>query len=173
MAINFEKAKTSDKSIISEIVDFLSISKFSSTQTTESIEKETISQTSIKLPPPSSPLTTYSTIITGTVLTTDLISGADLIQWNIKNMANDCSFKTNDFIVISSSRDDCMISCIFEDKCTHFTWDSSNGGTCHHKSGLVYKYDAIKKKGTTCGIFTTNTSLKELKMKLLWPSYAA
>lgn len=47
-----------------------------------------------------------------------------------------CEFVGNDFKSIQSSKENCGNHCASSTKCTHFTWTTSNGGTCILRKGL-------------------------------------
>lgn len=76
------------------------------------------------------------------------------INWNEDNWAYACDFHEDDFKNEKTSSDDCSLTCIATGGCTHFTWNTHNGGTCWMKSGPVTKDDAYltNDQQRICGI---------------------
>ena len=86
------------------------------------------------------------------------------ILWNYENPfslnANGCNFKGNDLKQIKSIREDCSEICQSMYNCSHYVWNTVNGGTCWLKNGAVSKSDAIEKPYLDyfCGISLTGTT---------------
>ncbi|XP_047127613.1 mast/stem cell growth factor receptor-related protein Kit isoform X1 [Hydra vulgaris] len=74
------------------------------------------------------------------------------IKWN-GNSAMDCDFPERDLTEAIIKQHECSGRCSSTPDCTHFTWNSLNGGTCWMKQGVVSKSDAIaSEKGMICGV---------------------
>ena len=51
--------------------------------------------------------------------------------------ANGCDFWGNDYEKIQTAAEFCGSFCYRSTRCTHFAWNSYNGGTCFLKSGFA------------------------------------
>ena len=65
------------------------------------------------------------------------------VVWNGKNWAYACDFHGNDLSNVLAPAALCGPTCALTPKCTHFTWNQVNNGTCWMKSGTVSKSDAF------------------------------
>ena len=70
------------------------------------------------------------------------ISGQN-IQWNGNNWAMGCDFYNNDLYGVKAPGSDCSSICSKTASCTHFSWNSLDGGTCWLKYGSVTKNNAF------------------------------
>jgi hypothetical protein len=75
------------------------------------------------------------------------------INWQ-GNWATDCDFTGNDLSNFQTNGADCGGKCAQTSGCTHFAWNSYNGGTCWLKESEVTKDDAIVSSGVVCGVIT-------------------
>lgn len=87
---------------------------------------------------------------------------ATTVAWNDNNSWTwRCDFPSaDDFARVPSVREDCERICSENDRCTHFTWSISSGGTCYLKRRIgVSRSDAFKSanKSTACGIINRST----------------
>ena len=77
---------------------------------------------------------------------------AQNIIWN-NDWAFNCDFVNHDLSNVLSRGEDCSSNCEKTPGCTHYTWSSSNGGTCWMKSGSASKSDAFyTPDNTVCGV---------------------
>ncbi|CAF4239970.1 unnamed protein product [Rotaria sp. Silwood2] len=75
------------------------------------------------------------------------------VQWNGQYWARSCAFYGNDLYHVKISAELCGEKCSETPQCTHYTWTTSNGGTCWIKNGNVSKADALPTNDPTmvCG----------------------
>jgi len=103
------------------------------------------------------------------------------IQWN-GNWAFGCDFRGNDLSDIRISGELCGGKCAQTTGCTHFAWNTLNGGTCWMKSGSVSKNDAFSSwdQNMVCGLLETDTlttgtrptgTSKTVKFTYYWISF--
>ena len=69
--------------------------------------------------------------------------------------ALNCDFYDNDLSSAKVPGAECSNKCVQTSGCTHFSWNSYEGGTCWMKKGLVSKSDAFYKANTVCGLVST------------------
>jgi hypothetical protein len=76
------------------------------------------------------------------------------IDWKGENWAFSCDFHGNDLSQASIRGEDCGGTCASTHGCTHFTWNTFNGGTCWMKKGGASKGDAFKTSddNSVCGV---------------------
>ncbi|CAF1247537.1 unnamed protein product [Rotaria sordida] len=77
-----------------------------------------------------------------------------IVVWNGADWAKSCDFDGNDLTQVRTSAELCGPTCLQTKECTHYTWTTSNGGTCRMKKGTVSKDDAFPTNDTTmvCGV---------------------
>jgi hypothetical protein len=75
-----------------------------------------------------------------------------VIKWQ-GNWAFSCDFRANDLSSAKVSSDQCGPTCLKTSGCTHFSWNTWNGGTCWMKFGTRTKLDAfiISDSRAICG----------------------
>lgn len=71
-----------------------------------------------------------------------------------KNWAMFCEFIGKDFESEVTASQSCKITCQFTENCTHYTWNTTNGGTCWMKNGAAEKSHAYYKNdaNSICGV---------------------
>ena len=76
------------------------------------------------------------------------------MNWNGNDWALKCDFKNQDMSNAQTVSSQCGPKCLATSGCTHYTWTSSNGGTCWMKKGLVTKADAfyVTNSDYVCGV---------------------
>jgi hypothetical protein len=75
------------------------------------------------------------------------------ISWNGNNWAMGCDFTGNDMSNVQIRGEDCGGKCAETSGCTHFAWNSWNGGTCWLKQGEATKNDAVPAdQDVVCGV---------------------
>lgn len=91
-------------------------------------------------------------------LLANLVAGG--ISWNGNNWAMSCDFRGNDLSNVRSSGEHCSNKCAQTNGCTHFAWNTWNGGTCWMKSGSVSKKNAfsISDRKAACGVLSEHTN---------------
>ncbi|KAJ3120057.1 hypothetical protein HK098_004901 [Nowakowskiella sp. JEL0407] len=75
------------------------------------------------------------------------------VNWGGQNWAWACDWKGNDIGDARVNGESCGPKCADTPGCTHFTWTTSNGGTCWMKGGQIALTDAFKTNDGTmvCG----------------------
>ncbi|RNA15448.1 fibroblast growth factor receptor-like [Brachionus plicatilis] len=63
-----------------------------------------------------------------------------------------CDFHENNLKNEISKGEDCSEKCLKTSGCTHYSWNSYNGGTCWMKKGRISKEKAFNAYGVVCGI---------------------
>lgn len=84
---------------------------------------------------------------------------AQNIVWQPTVWAYGCRFKTIQLSNASRNFPDCTLLCFQTTGCTHYEWNSNNGGTCTLKSGPISINDAVFANNTdgintTCGVIS-------------------
>ncbi|POM60066.1 SCP-like extracellular protein [Phytophthora palmivora] len=69
---------------------------------------------------------------------------------------NNCNFVGNDYRWMTAIPAVCGDVCAGDSKCTHWTWNNSNGGTCWFKTGV--RSSKTTKWGTNCGYVISRSS---------------
>lgn len=82
------------------------------------------------------------------------IMNINSVTWQNEDWAFSCDFKNNDLTNVQISGEQCGAKCYETSECTHFNWNTHNGGTCLMKKGSVSKSNALYTgdKSTVCGI---------------------
>ena len=103
------------------------------------------------------------------ILTMDLMSTTDGINWNGNNWALGCDFKGSDLRNVQISAEKCGGKCAETSGCTHFTWTVWNGGTCWMKAGSVTKDQASATNDQTmvCGVKSGSRPQMENELSVL------
>ncbi|CAF2170644.1 unnamed protein product [Rotaria magnacalcarata] len=80
-------------------------------------------------------------------------SGSSL-QWNGNKWTLSCDFPGNDMSNVRTRGEDCGGKCAQTSGCTHFAWNTYEGGTCWLKSGSVSKSNAVPRSDVPmiCGV---------------------
>ncbi|CAF1387881.1 unnamed protein product [Rotaria magnacalcarata] len=80
-------------------------------------------------------------------------SGSSL-QWNGNKWTLSCDFPGNDMSNVRTRGEDCGGKCAQTSGCTHFAWNTYEGGTCWLKSGSVSKSNAVPRSDIPmiCGV---------------------
>ncbi|XP_065674738.1 uncharacterized protein LOC136091291 [Hydra vulgaris] len=83
------------------------------------------------------------------------LASLQAIEWN-GNWAFGCDFRNRDLANAQIKGAECGGRCSTTPQCTHFSWNSYNGGTCWMKYGPVSKSDAFETgdRGMVCGVIT-------------------
>jgi hypothetical protein len=81
------------------------------------------------------------------------------INWT-GDWAYGCDFNNSDLINVQISDANCSEKCTETLGCTHFTWNTYNGGTCWMKYGSISKNDAFVTFDSTfiCGVVSNQSS---------------
>ena len=76
------------------------------------------------------------------------------IQWNGNKWAMSCDFPGNDMSNFRTRGEDCGGKCAQTSGCTHYAWNTYQGGTCWLKSGSISKSDAVPRSDVpmVCGV---------------------
>ncbi|ETO76065.1 hypothetical protein F444_08458 [Phytophthora nicotianae P1976] len=74
---------------------------------------------------------------------------------------NNCNFSGNDYRWMTAIPAVCGDVCASDSKCTHWTWNNSNGGTCWFKTGSRSAKTA--KWGTNCGYVVSRNSVVQVQ----------
>ena len=83
------------------------------------------------------------------------------INWNGNNWALACDFKNNHLANVKCKASECGPKCSITFRCTHFTWNNKDGGTCLMKSGIVSKAEAIYTgdQSMVCGVLDSSNAI--------------
>ncbi|CAF2079796.1 unnamed protein product [Rotaria magnacalcarata] len=85
----------------------------------------------------------------------DFASGSgSSLQWNGNKWTLSCDFPGNDMSNVRTRGEDCGGKCAQTSGCTHFAWNTYEGGTCWLKSGSVSKSNAVPRSDVPmiCGV---------------------
>ncbi len=83
------------------------------------------------------------------------------INWQTGGWAMQCDFKNRDFATKNNMPgSQCGGLCVKTTGCTHFTWNTYNGGTCWMKNGAVSRNDAFATSDPSmvCGIVSSSNT---------------
>ncbi|CAG0899079.1 unnamed protein product [Cyprideis torosa] len=90
-------------------------------------------------------------------------------EFGDKSWALRCEFPGEGFKTVQVPASGCGPTCLWDTRCTHFSWTSANNGSCVLKSGRIAFSDAICTKDfdTVCGC-ERNCSRDNSLQKLAW-----
>ena len=110
------------------------------TATTKTTTSTTVKTTTTTTTTSTTVKTTTTTTTSTTVKTT---TSSNNINWGGNNWAMACDFLDHDLSNFPTIGSQCGPLCAKTFRCTHFTWNNYNGGTCWMKYGNVLKTDAF------------------------------
>jgi hypothetical protein len=95
----------------------------------------------------------YFTLSLSLIILIEILISTE-IDWNGKDWANACDFKSNDLSNVHTAASECGPLCASTLKCSHYTWTTLGEGTCWMKYGTVSKTDAFftNDYSMVCGI---------------------
>jgi len=76
------------------------------------------------------------------VLDSDYFCGVNPIIWNSNNVAVACNFDQGSLEKMKMAKKDCAAKCRATSGCTHYTWNTTDLGTCWMFTGAVKNSDA-------------------------------
>ena len=76
------------------------------------------------------------------------------VDWTNGNWAYACDFPNSDLPSVRVKSYECGGACLNNPQCTHYTWNTYNGGTCWLKYGPVTKANAFDTgdRSMVCGV---------------------
>ncbi len=88
------------------------------------------------------------------VSTPNYVCGVNTVNWNGNDWALNCDFTGQDLSSAQVAAPQCGPRCLATSGCTHYTWNSYNGGTCYMKSGAATKANAfyVSTPNYVCGV---------------------